>query len=261
MAVYKKDKSKWTKDGRCWGFRCYYTDMYGNRKQKESKLYHTKKEAIEAEILFLSKSETEDTIDNNVLFTVAYNDYLNYKKRTLKMTTYYSVEKRLNKYICSYFENYKLLSITSNTVNRFIDLLSTKKLDIKYQNSIIGYLKEFLVFCSDNYNFDRKIANKIIKHRIDTPKSVKRDVDWNFWTYDEFVTFINCVDDEFYNFMFWFLYYTGLRLGEMISLTWKDVDFEKGTIKIENNFTNKLGMGMYKIITKSTSSTCYYFMI
>ena len=46
MAVYQeKDKKKWTKDGRKWYYRCYYTDIKGNRKQKISKMYETKKQA------------------------------------------------------------------------------------------------------------------------------------------------------------------------------------------------------------------------
>ena len=32
-------------------FRCYYQDMYGNRKQKNSKWYETKKEAQKQESL------------------------------------------------------------------------------------------------------------------------------------------------------------------------------------------------------------------
>ncbi len=30
-AYQEKNKDKWTKDGRSWYFRCYYTDMYGGK--------------------------------------------------------------------------------------------------------------------------------------------------------------------------------------------------------------------------------------
>ena len=37
MPVYQeKNKNKLTKDGRSWYYRCYYTDIYGIRKQKIS---------------------------------------------------------------------------------------------------------------------------------------------------------------------------------------------------------------------------------
>ena len=39
MAILQeKNKDKWTKDVRCWYFKNYYEDIYGNRKQYKSKL-------------------------------------------------------------------------------------------------------------------------------------------------------------------------------------------------------------------------------
>ena len=39
MPVYMEKKEKWTKDGRRYFYKCQYTDRYGNRKQKKSKLF------------------------------------------------------------------------------------------------------------------------------------------------------------------------------------------------------------------------------
>ncbi len=58
----EKSKKKWTKDGHSWYYRCYYTDMYGNRKQKESEKFFTKKEAKDAEMEFLRKIASTDEI-------------------------------------------------------------------------------------------------------------------------------------------------------------------------------------------------------
>ena len=58
-----------------------------------------------------------------------------------------------------------------------------------------------------------------------------------------------------YNLIFHFLYYTGLRLGEMIALTWEDIDLEKRTLKIYKNFTNKLGNNSYSILDPKTKNS------
>ena len=69
MAVYQeKDKKKWTKDKRKWYYRVYYTDMYGNRKQKVSKMFKTSNEAKEAESQFLVTIKASDEFDLNISF-------------------------------------------------------------------------------------------------------------------------------------------------------------------------------------------------
>lgn len=42
------------------------------------------------------------------------------------------------------------------------------------------------------------------------------------------------------------MYFTGLRIGEMIALTWKDIDLNKKTLNINKNYTNKLGTNSIK---------------
>ena len=95
MPVYREKKEKWTKDGKSYAFRCYYTDIYGNRKQKESKLYKLKSEAKEAERKFLEGVTKEDVIENSISFKTAYNNWLEYKKDTIKITTYYDLKKKI----------------------------------------------------------------------------------------------------------------------------------------------------------------------
>lgn len=90
MPVYqKKDKNgkviKDTKEN-SWYYRCYYTDMYGNRKQRESKLYCTKSQAQEEERIFLNSLMTE-TIVTKIKFCDVFYEWLNIKKNQIKPTT------------------------------------------------------------------------------------------------------------------------------------------------------------------------------
>ena len=240
MPVYRKGKDEWTKDGRSYYFRCYYTDIYGNRKQKESKLYKTRPEAKDAEAEFLIKIKSNDEIDKNIDFKTVYGEWYIYKSRTLKCTTSYKLKKSLDKNILAYFKPYKLNNIKINIITPFYKFLESQKLSPKYQNKMIGYLKEILTYAVDNYEYDKKIVSKITKKRITSIES-QQNSEWNFWTYDEFNLFINNVDNEFWYIVFNFMYFTGLRIGEFIALTWEDINFENKTIRINKSFTNKSG--------------------
>lgn len=254
MPIYRKEKSEWTKDGRSYYFRCYYTDIYGNKKQKESKLYKTRPEAKDAEAEFLIKIKSNDEIDKNVDFETVYREWYIYKSRTLKCTTAYKLKKSLDKNILAYFKPYKLNNIKINIITPFYNFLEIQKLSPKYQNKMIGYLKEILTYAVDNYEYDKKIVSKITKKRITSIEN-QQNSEWNFWTYDEFNLFINNVDNEFWYIVFNFMYFTGLRIGEFIALTWEDINFENKTIRINKSFTNKSGDKNIHIVDPKTSNS------
>ncbi len=247
MPVYKKNNK--------WYFRTYYTDIMGNRKQKNSKLYSSKTLAKDAEIEFLNKNSISNEIDKNVSFESVYNEWLKYKKRLVKPSTFYSIDNISHKYIFSFFKEYKLFSIKINTINIWYELLEKYNITIESKNRIIGFLKDLFIYARDNYDFDTKIVSKIQKIRNDKPDYNNNSSKWNFWTYDEYKIFISYVDNDFYYLIFNFLYYTGVRKGEMFALTWNDIDFVNKKIKINKSCCNKLGIGTYQILKPKTQNS------
>ena len=85
--VRQVDKSKQTKDGRKWQFITYYKNCNGERKQKFSQLYLTKKDAEEAERLFLMKRDNPLHKE----FTLVSNDYFDNLKTKRKESTKYKL--------------------------------------------------------------------------------------------------------------------------------------------------------------------------
>ncbi len=255
MAVYQeKDKSKWTKDGRSWYYKVYYTNMYGKRKQKVSKMYKTKKEAKDAERDFLNTTQYEDISDYNISFQSVYDEWLDYKKTQVKSTTFYARKKRANHHILPYFKNYKLHSIKVDSINNWKNKILDLKISLEHKNRIITDLKEILEYARDNYNFDIKVISKLQKYKIEAVEKEKES-EWNFWTYEEFTKFISVVDDMFYYTMFNFMYYTGLRLGEVIALTWKDVNLDKKTLRVNKTLSNKVENQIYIITEPKTKNS------
>lgn len=256
MAIYQeKNKNKWTKDGRSWYFRCYYTDIYGNRKQKVSKLYLTKKIAQEAERDFLTKISYENKINEEIMFIDVYNEWLEFRKKQLKTQSLYSLKKRSKLHIVKFLENYKLHSIKIDTIHKWYNELNKNKFSIEYKNKIIGEFRCLLEYARDNYNFDNKIIAKIQPYRVESPIKNLRDSETNFWTYDEFQQFIKVVNDEFYYTVFNFLYFTGLRYGEMCALNWNDFDEKNKTIEITKTLTDKVDDEKYIITSPKTNNS------
>lgn len=255
MAVrQEKNKKKWTKDGRSWFFDTYYTNEYGIRKEKKSKLYKLKKEAEDAEREFLNQIENNNYIDKNILFNSIYKEWLEFKSKQLKETTFYSLEKRTDKHILSFFKNYKLHDINIKTINKWCDSIQKKEIKLDYVNKIIGHLKELLKFAVDFYNFDIKIYSYLQPYKISSSEKIKNS-EWNYWTYDEWKKFISVVDDDYYYLIFNFMYFMGWRLGEVIALKWKDVNFSKNTASVKKSFTTKVKNKLWTLVDPKTKNS------
>ena len=84
LAVYKVPKP--TKNGRAWYFKFSYKDAFGATKQYRSKRYLTKKEAADAERMFLVTS-TDKVEDNNMTFKDLYDEFRMHNDEIMKDTT------------------------------------------------------------------------------------------------------------------------------------------------------------------------------
>ncbi len=63
-----------------------------------------------------------------------------------------------------------------------------------------------------------------------------------FWTRQEFSDFVDSIMNKHQSYMaFMTLYWTGMRLGELLALTVGDVDFEKRTISISKSYQRLSG--------------------
>lgn len=58
----------------------------------------------------------------------------------------------------------------------------------------------------------------------------------NFWTLEEFEKFIVLVKDKRFHLIYNMLYWTGLRVGELLALTPKDVDIENMLISVTKTY-------------------------
>lgn len=250
MAVYQeKNKKKWTKDGRSWNFRVYFTDLTGKTKQYRSPKYLTKKEAQFGERQYLL-SLKDKVDDNNMRFKDLYLAFYEHQKTKVKDTTYQTYLDRVPFLKC--LDNVKLVDYNINHFEMWKKEMNKKDIANSYKNDIYKFLKAILNYGSKWYNFDfRNVYNKMVN--FTDPNEIPKKMD--FYTYDEFKHFISYETDLKYICLFETLYYCALRNGEMRGITWEDIDFESRQIRINKQVPTRYTSKNWKFTSVKTKSS------
>lgn len=233
MAVYKSKTP--TKDGRQWFFKVYKKDFNGNNKAHKSKKYFTKKEALEEEALFIMKR------DNPISkpFALIAKGYFAemYKKR--KESTVYCYENAYNVNIKPYFEHFNIKDINISTIKNWRLEMEKKGLKLNYLNKLYVILKSIFNYAIVNYGLGINIVQQIGPFESKNEEIKKDSEKIRYITLEEFNKFISVIDNSMYKTLFMFLYYTGMRKGEVQALTWNDIDFNNSEIIVNKTLSTK----------------------
>lgn len=233
MAVYK-DESRGT-----WYFITRIEQSDGSKKQVKRRGFKTEKAALLAE----AKLEEEGIAEEIVTFEFVANKYLDWYKKRRKVSSYNKIESVVRVHLIPYFKRKQIKNIRARDVVDFQDTLIGEKSP--------AHIKKIHSILSAVFNYAKRQ-----EYVRDNPAAIAGNVDleerkhMNFWTLEEFKSFIKCVDDDLYYALFMTLYYSGMRKGELLALTWADLDFENNTINIDkNNYSGEI------TTTKTASST------
>ena len=231
MAVYKDPKP--TKNGRAWYFKFSYKDAFGATKQYRSKRFLTKKEASDAERMFLVTS-TDKVEDNNMTFKDLYDEFRMHNDEIMKDTTKYGYDNKEKFIECFFHVNVKDFNIIQfEQWKREINKLN---ISLRYKNDIYKFLKSILNFGVKWHNLNfQAVYNKMTKFQ--NPNERRKEM--AYYTYDEFKKFISYEEDLRWRCVFEILYYCGLRKGELKGLTWKDIYFDKKVLSVNKQITQR----------------------
>ena len=213
MPVYYDTKGKY------YYVRVYITDIYGIRKQKRLSPFNSKTEAKNAEAEFILKNGEYSEI-KNMKFSDLIDEYLEYKKVKLKSQSFRKTKSNITNHILPYFKNFKISEIDQRKYTKWQQAIEELNYSHKYNSSLHGSMVNIMQYACDFCRLDRNIPLLCgnFKRKNDIVKKA------SFWTYEEYIKFIDSVDDLVYKRLFETLYYTGMRIGECLALNWHDLD-------------------------------------
>ena len=242
MGVYKEGKN--------WKVQVYYKDWQGNQKRKQKRGFRTKGEAKEWERDFLQQQSQGVDIEFGNFLEIYYKDM----DVRLREHTMYTKRYIIDLKIRPYFEKKILSEITVADVRAWQnELLMYKDKNGKgysqtYLKTINCQLTAIFNYAIRYYNLQDNPCRKA--GAIGKSKGEPKD----FWMQEEFNNFLETVSDKPETRMaFLLLYWTGMRIGELLALTYDDINLEEKLYYNDQNDRIATWISQYKADNKINS--------
>ena len=230
----KAEKDK--KTGK-WLIQYRYTDWQGKRRKSTKRGFATKREAEEWLRNFLITQKADFDMKFEDFWKMYCADMETRLREHTMRTKKYIVELK----ILPYFGNKRVNDITAADIRQWQNELIKMGYSPTYLKTINNQLSAIFNYAIRYYDLKSNSCAKA--GSIGKSKAEEMD----FWTVEEFRKFIDSVMNKRLSYMaFMTLYWTGMRLGELLALNPKDVDLEKRTISITKSYQR---LGKKDVIT------------
>lgn len=213
MPAYK-DTKKGT-----WYAKFRYTDWQGNRKETTKRGFPTKREAKEYEEEYKRKAQGTADMTLESLWEIYAED----RRQHIKQSSLYSFTHTVTKHILPTLGKLPLSSITPNVIRKWQNQLTG--INPSTTLTVNRRLSALLNFAVKYYGLARN-PMKV----TGTKGKMKKQIE--FWSKEEFETFISYVKNPLYKSIFLLLFYSGMRVGEALALNIDDIDFTTCTVTI-----------------------------
>lgn len=221
-----------------WFARFYYTTYDGKRKQKGKRGFPTKREALEYEREFLAKA----SFSNNMSFKSLVELYLEDTEQRVKRATLKTKKNAAYDKLIPFFGDTPVDEITPILVRKWQNTIITGYNFRTGKKFSEAYIRQIHTQLSTIFNYAVKFHNlKENPCRKAGPVGKPGRQEFNIWTREEFETFCKFVKRNIkYYTAFQCLFWTGMRIGELLALNFEDVNLVKKEIRI-NKTSCKIG--------------------
>ena len=215
-----------------WYCKFYYTDYAGAKKQKKKRGFKRQKDAKEWEREFLTKQQSGPSMT----FGAFWERYLDDMRPRLKQSTIITKTNIVECRLLPFFRDMPLDEITPQIIRNWQnEMITTNKKDGEKPSD--GYLYEM------NKQLKCIFNHAVTYYNLPTSPCKKaggigssQAGEMEFWTKEEFDQCIECVNEFRIKEAFITLYYTGMRVGELLALCWDDIDLDARIIRSSKTY-------------------------
>ena len=211
-----------------WDIQYRYTDWKGESKKTTKRGFNTKKEAEEWLAHFLVLQASSPSIHFKDFWEIYKEDM----SKRLKESTMENKENLVKTKLLPYFGELPLNEITAVTVRKWQGEMMEKGYKPTYLKTINNQLSAIMNYAVTFYDLKTnpcKRAGTMGKSHADERP---------FWTLEEFNSFLDAVSDKYEAWMgFQIMFWTGMRVGECLALKIEDIDFDNGTIRVDESYS------------------------
>lgn len=211
-----------------WHIQFRYTDWTGVQRKSSRKGFKSKKEAEE----WLSHFLAQQAPDPTILFSDFWEIYKADMSSRIKETTLANKEHIMRCKILPYFGNTPINEITPAKIRTWQGEMLQKGYKPTYLKTINNQLSAVMNYAVKFYDLKSNPCRKA--GSMGKAKADERP----FWTMEEFNSFLDAVSNKHESWIgFQILFWTGIRVGELLALKVEDIDFNEKTIRIDESYT------------------------
>lgn len=225
------------KRGKKWQYQFEIAPVNGKRKQKTKSGFNTKKDALEAGTKALSEYNNSGiSFEPSKISVSDYFDYWfeKYVLINLQPNTQEGYQTYIEKHIKPNLGHYRLKSLTPAILQDFINSRMINGFKKNHLDGLFGVLSGALKYAVEPCNFIKNspmLYVKMPKYELST-----NEINHRYLSPNEF----NKIIERFPATTVYYMpimigYYTGCRIGEVLALTWDDIDLENKTISINKS--------------------------
>lgn len=199
-----------------------YIYVYGSTLKEVKKKMRELKEAVEP-----------DMIGDMATVKAYAQEWLGKRKMQWKPTTYDTYRRLVDRYIIPILGDYKIEEVTAEVLETFVGEIqknSSKSLSDGYQKYVCSMARQILEFASEQEQVPMPLPPlpefKVKRNSTQLPGEKEFEMLKNYLAkHAEDATCLGIL----------VAMYTGIRIGELCALRWKDIDLDAGSLTINSN--------------------------
>lgn len=239
--IYKRKDGRW--EGR---YKSGYTE---SGKAKYRSVYSHSYNAVKEKLILLKAAPSMTNHTCRLTVKELFEEWLSAIKLRVKASTYANYKMKIDKHILPVFGGIVYENLTAKMLHSFIDNKIRLGLSAKYVSDIVIVIKTMVKYIAKIHGYRNTLSDVVL------PKSEKKDIKLlSEYQQTQLCKYLMKNPNQTTLCILLSLY-TGLRVGEVCGLMWKDIDFNKSILTVRKT-VQRIGIGDHrtKLIVDSPKS-------